>query len=100
MVADERAEEQSRELVADRLVESEHGRRAPVLDSVQASAMLENEGQATGLLRGDVHQSAYRRWPAARRSLPGVSGLQSFVGSPVCGADSGSGAAGAPPSRM
>lgn len=44
MVADECAQEQARELVADRLVEAEYGRRAPVLDSVQASAVLENQG--------------------------------------------------------
>ena len=56
MVAGERAQEQSRQLVADRLVEAQDGRRAPVLDAVQAGAMLENESQATaGLIRGGVH---------------------------------------------
>jgi len=43
MIAGERAQEQARELGADRLVEAEYGRRRPVLDPVQASAMLEDE---------------------------------------------------------
>jgi len=44
MVARECAQEQASELVADRLVEPQDGRRGPVLDPVQASAVLENEG--------------------------------------------------------
>ncbi len=44
MVADQSAQKQARELVADRLLKSVHARRANVLDAVQASAMLEDEG--------------------------------------------------------
>ena len=56
MIAGECAQEQPRELVADRLVQAKHGRRGPVLDVVQASAMLEDERKATaGLERGGVH---------------------------------------------
>jgi hypothetical protein len=67
MIAHERGQEQARELVTDCLVETDHGRRAPVLDPVQPSAMLEDESEATTVLvRGGVHQSAYRRRPAAR----------------------------------
>jgi hypothetical protein len=57
MVADECAQEESRELVADRLAQAERGRRRPVLDAVQPSAMLEDERKATaGLERGGVHE--------------------------------------------
>ena len=67
MVAGERAQEQACELVADRLAEAEHGCRRTVLDPVQASAMLEDQSEATvGLGSGGVHQLQYRRWPAAR----------------------------------
>ena len=67
MIADERAQKQARELVADRLVEAEHGGRTPMLDPVQASAMLEDESETTaGLRSGGVHQLQYRRRPAAR----------------------------------
>ena len=67
MIAGQRAQEQASELIADRLVEAEHCRRTPVLDPVQASAMLEDQSEATvGLGSGGVHQLQYRRWPAAR----------------------------------
>lgn len=49
MVAHECAQQQARELVADRLMETEDGRRASLLDLVQAGAVLENESQATGV---------------------------------------------------
>jgi hypothetical protein len=56
MIAGECAQEQARELVADRLAEAEHGRRRPLLDPVQASAMLEDESESTGCLgRSGVH---------------------------------------------
>jgi hypothetical protein len=74
MVADECAQEQARELVPNRLVEAKDCRRAPALDAVQASAVLEDEGEATGLRSGGFHHSEYRRRPPGRRSLPGVSG--------------------------
>ena len=44
MLADERSQKQARELVADRLAETNDGRRPNVVDAVQASAVLENEG--------------------------------------------------------
>ena len=44
MVAREGGDQQPRQLVADRLVEPQDGRRGAVLDPVQASAVLENEG--------------------------------------------------------
>ena len=43
MVAHERAQQQASELVADRLMETEDGGRASLLDAVQAGAVLENE---------------------------------------------------------
>jgi hypothetical protein len=57
MIAGECAQEQARELVADRLVQAEHGRWRPMVDPVQASAMLEDEAEASvGLERGGVHE--------------------------------------------
>ncbi len=57
MVAGECAQEQARELVAGRLAQAQDGRRRRVLDAVQASAMLEDEGEASvGLERGGVHE--------------------------------------------
>ena len=57
MIAGECAQEQARELVADRLAKADSGRRRPVLDPVQASAMVENEGEASvSLERGGVHE--------------------------------------------
>jgi hypothetical protein len=44
MIADERGEKQAYELVPDRLAKANHCRRAYVVDAVQASAVLENEG--------------------------------------------------------
>ena len=56
MVAGERGQEQARELVADRLVQSEDGRRRDVLEPVQTGAVLEEERKATACLeRGGVH---------------------------------------------
>ena len=63
MVAGECAQEQACELVADRLAEPQDGRRWPVLDPVQPSAVLENEGQTTGLGRGGVHAPNIGRGP-------------------------------------
>ena len=67
MIAGQRAQQQASQLVADRLVEAEHGRRTPLLDPVQSSAMLEDESESTaGLGSGGFHQLQYRRRPAAR----------------------------------
>ena len=56
MLAGERAHEQPRELVTDRLAETKRGRRRGVLEGAQSSAMLEDESKATtGLRRGGVH---------------------------------------------
>jgi hypothetical protein len=55
MIACECAQEQARELVADRLAKADGGRRRSVLDPVQASAMLEDECESSvGLDRGGV----------------------------------------------
>ena len=57
MIAGECAQEQARELVAGGLAQAQDGRRGRVLDSVQASTMLEDEGEASvGLERGGVHE--------------------------------------------
>lgn len=56
MIAGERGQEQASELVAGGLAQAQDGRRGRVLDVVQASAMLEDESEATaGLRRGGVH---------------------------------------------
>jgi hypothetical protein len=57
MIAGERANEQARELVSDRLAQADRGGWRPVLDPVQASAMFEDQREATvGLKRGGVHE--------------------------------------------
>ena len=57
MVAGQCGQEQARELVAGCLAQAQDGRRRRVLDAVQASAMLEDEGEASvGLERGGVHE--------------------------------------------
>jgi hypothetical protein len=50
VIADERAQEQTRELVPDRLLQPDDTRRANVLNAVQASTVLEDEGKTTGRL--------------------------------------------------
>ena len=56
MVAGQCGQEQTSELVAGGLAQAQDGRRGRVLDPVQASAMLEDESEATaGLRRGGVH---------------------------------------------
>lgn len=43
MIADERAQEQARELVSDRLVQANDTGRGDVMNAVQSSAVLEDE---------------------------------------------------------
>jgi hypothetical protein len=43
MVAGERAQEQARELFPDCLAKANQGRRANVVEAIQASAVLENQ---------------------------------------------------------
>ena len=57
MLAGQSGQEQASELVAGGLAQAQDGRRGRVLDSVQSSAMLEDEGEASvGLDRGGVHE--------------------------------------------
>ena len=102
MVADECAQEQACELVAERLVETDDPCRPDLMDAVQPGALLKDERECAICLRGGgFHIPAYRRSAPDRRSLPGVSTVQRSPGSPVLGAGSASGAGGAvPPSRM
>lgn len=58
MIADEGGQEQSCELIADRLLQANDSGRAHVLDAVQARAVLEDESEATGRLRCGVHNPA------------------------------------------
>ena len=57
MLTGQSGQEQASELVAGGLAQPKDGRRWRVLDAVQPSAMLEDEGEASvGLKRGGVHE--------------------------------------------